>query len=229
MLAALSGFLYFACNKPLQFAALLFAIAILFGLAVHRMRGSVTGYLTIAIAFAGSMANLFLTHFLNSMFLSAAGVYGSAIIVDRRDAGILLNDQPVSHYDTLVTTAEGEEVLTSFSEMSAAISPVRNEILIPPMNEPFVVKYVPGAEHNIVIMSDESDYGKKRLLSKAREPVDRARRLHKASPQNAKFRQQYQKALEQFLQEQQDTAPDTLLEEYRTTLEDLNRLPVEPS
>jgi len=48
--------------------------------------------------------------------------------------------------------------------MSASIYPIRNRILIPPENEPFVAKNIPGFERNIVIMSDESDYGKRIIV-----------------------------------------------------------------
>jgi hypothetical protein len=43
--------------------------------------------------------------------------------------------------------------------MSASIYPIRNRILIPPENEPFVAKYIPGFERNIVIMNRITEKG----------------------------------------------------------------------
>jgi len=52
--------------------------------------------------------------------------------------------------------------------------PPRNAIEILPRGERFVVEYIPGYEHNIAIMRDESPYGRRLLLAEALAPVERA-------------------------------------------------------
>lgn len=122
--------------------------------------------------FAG--INVFTSHIVNALFLNAFGVTGSAVIVHSRETSSQLNNQNVWEYDAVVKTADGRDVTTKFDTMSASIYPIRNEILIPPEGESFVVKYVPGFERNIVILSDESDYGRRRLVREDLEPVEKA-------------------------------------------------------
>ena len=181
------------------------------------------GAAVIPVVFVFGMVNVMTGHWMNAIFVNRVGVYGSAVIVDRRDANFMLNDRPVSYFDTLVTTVEGAEVLTNITEMSAAVYPLRNAILIPPMNERFVIKYVPGDAANFVIMSDESDYGKARLLREADQSVNHARRLYEASPGNPDFAEQYREALKTFLAEQAGKAPEAQLMAYRRELERLEK------
>lgn len=200
---------------------LLGAAAMLASWLMHRFQKTAAGYGLIPLALGIGLVSMLTMHWVNAAFINYAGTYGSAIIVDRQDANFMLNDMPVSHYETLLTTAGGKEILTSFTEMSAAIYPLRNAILIPPMNQRFVVKSIPGHERNFVIMADESDYGKRILLNEAREPVDRARRLFEASPNNADFIQAYRTALEKFLAEQASHAPPDVIERHARELEKL--------
>ena len=221
MIIILSKVFHFAAHHPFWLMIALVAAAGVLATFLGRRTGTLGGIALIPIAFVLGMTNVMTGHWMDAIFVNRVGVYGSAVIIDRRDANFMLNDRPVSYFDTLVKTADGREILTNITEMSAAIYPLRNAILIPPMNEHFVIKYVPGDEKNFVIMSDESDYGKQRLLREARQPVDHARRLYEASPANPDFVRQYREALKTFLSEQATNAPADQLEKYRTVLEGL--------
>ncbi|HYG46227.1 MAG TPA: hypothetical protein VEA17_25140, partial [Bordetella sp.] len=73
------------------------------------------------------------------------------------------------------------------------------------------------------IMRDESPFGKRSLVQRARAPVERAKAQLAASPGNAGFRQEYREALRQFLDTYQDDAPPGLAEHYRYELQVLGR------
>ena len=78
---------------------------------------------------------------------------------------------------------------------------------------------MPGFERSVVIMRDESPFGRRRLVQRARAPVERARAQLAASPGNDGFRQEYRQALQQFLGTYQHDAPPGLVQQYRTELQ----------
>lgn len=201
---------------------LMFALplaCLVFAVLLHIYRGKRWGYFLIPTVFTLAMINIFTGQWVNAAFLNWFGTPGTAIIVDKRDAGWLLNEQRVDEYDVLVRIADGRDVVAQFDDMSASIWPPRNLILIPALNDPFVVKYVPGFPRNIVIMSDESAYGKRWLLNDARRPVERARNLHGASPDNAMFAQEYRQALQDFLAAYGEVLSASDREQYEKKLE----------
>jgi len=113
-------------------------------------------------------------------------------------------------------------VITSFSTTTASTYPIRNAILIPSDGERFVVKYIPGFERNIVIMVDESVYGKRFLSFENLKPVQKARRQYEASPDNESFREEYLKALQDFVNDPIN-ATDTLnLYQLREIIHSIN-------
>ena len=56
-----------------------------------------------------------------------------------------------------------------------------------------------GFERNIVITVDESAYGKRFLSFENLKPVQKARQQYEASPDNRSFREEYLKALQDFV------------------------------
>lgn len=194
-------------------------MCLVLALLQHRFCGKRWGYFLIPTAFTLGMVNMFTGQWVNGAFLNWFGTPGTAIIVDKRDAGWLLNEQRVDEYDVLVRTEDGRDVVAQFDDMSASIWPPRNLILLPALNDPFVVKYVPGFPRNIVIMSDESAYGKRWLLNDARRPVERARNLYEASPGNARFAREYRQALQDFLGAYGEVLSASDREQYEKRLE----------
>ncbi|MEK8131909.1 hypothetical protein WMW72_28770 [Paenibacillus filicis] len=126
------------------------------------------------VGLLAAILNIFFTHYLNSLFLNAAGTEGTAIMVYAEKTNSLYNDQPVLEYEAVLKTSDGQDVVANFNTMSASIYPLRNAILIPPKGEVFVAKYVPGFERNILIMSDRSDYGKKWVVQEDLKSVMKA-------------------------------------------------------
>jgi hypothetical protein len=102
-----------------------------------------------------------------------------------------------------------------------AIYPIRNEILIPTESDPFIVKYIPGFERNIVIMCDESNYGKRRKIERDRAPVEKAAGQYAVSPTDPAFTNEYRAALQAFLRRHRDDADPDLIDDYR---QELNKL-----
>lgn len=204
---------------------LLMGLGFLVGVVIHRRSGDLWGYGIIIPAFVLGMLNIFTGQWLNAAFLNAAGVHGTAVIVDSRRTDAMLNNQHIWDYHVVLRTADGEDVTTGFSSLSATIWPIRNAILVPPQGETFVVKYVPGFERNIVIMSDESSYGKRRLLAEAQAPVERARRMLEVSPANPDFMSEYRQTLRGFIDDYGEIANPDLIARYEKDLRDFEKQP----
>lgn len=195
----LSACMYVLVQHRLLLMFVLLLGCLLLAALLHIYRGKRWAYFIVPTVFTLALINVFTGQWLNAGFLNWFGTSGTATIVDKRDAGWLLNEQRVYEYDVLLTTADNQDIITQFDDMTATIWPPRNLILLPAVNDPFVVKYIPGFPRNIVIMSDQSAYGKRWLLNDARRPVERARNLHQASPSNLKFAEDYRRVLQAFL------------------------------
>ena len=221
MLILLSKLLHFATYHPLKFLIISVVVTSFVTSLVSKITKTEGAFAAIPIVFFLSIGNLIAGHWINAFFIHNVGVYGKAIIVDSGDAGFMINDWEASYYDILVTTEEGQEILTNGTDMSIPLYPLRNTILMPPIDEEFVVKYVPGDEENFVIMADDSNYGKRRLLGEARQPVERARHLYEASSENLDFVQQYREALQTFISEQAGIASDDQIQRYHEALQGL--------
>ena len=168
-----------------------------------------------------SSISLFIFPFVNALFLNAFGTGATAIIVHKQETNVMLNESYIWDYDAVLKTADGRDVALQFSTTSVAIYPIRNEILIPPENDPFIVKYVPGFERNIVIMCDESNYGKRRKIERDRAPVEKAAGQYAVSPTNQAFIKEYRAALQAFLRKHRDDADPDLILEYEERLNSL--------
>ncbi|ASZ13599.1 hypothetical protein KTO58_06195 [Chitinophaga pendula] len=208
---SLSFVLYFLSHHPVWSFLILLFLGILLTSLIRK-------WIFLLLGFLGALANIFLAHYLNAWFLNAYGIKGEAVITRTVDTNSTLNDAPVYDYDVLLKTADGKDVITGFSTMSAAIYPLRNEILIPPQGQFFVVKYIPGYEKNIVVLSDDSPYGKQRLSALGQENVEKARIQYNASPTNKDFRQQYLAALKEYLDEPQHRYDTFTVNRYRQIL-----------
>jgi hypothetical protein len=127
----------------------------------------------------------FIVPFANAFFLNAFGTRGTAVIVHKQETNVMLNESYIWDYDAVLKTADAREVALQFSTTSVATYPIRNQILIPPENDPFIIKYVPGFERNIVVMCDESNYGKRRKVERDQAPrAQQKKRNHQPTPQS---------------------------------------------
>ncbi|GLQ42160.1 hypothetical protein GCM10007902_20100 [Dyella nitratireducens] len=158
-----------------------------------------------------AIANVFLGHIVNALFLNANGVIGTAVIVHAEQTSSTLNDQYIWDYDAVLKTADGQDVPFAFDTMTASIYPIRNEILIPPEGELFVVKYIPGFPRNAVILSDQSEYGKKLKMDEDFQAVSKAEAELAFSPDNKVFLEQYRQALQQFIALHRNDADPALI------------------
>jgi hypothetical protein len=218
ILSALSYF--FSAHSLLAMPVIVLLSAVVaVGMVAWRKNNAWSLLVVGGLVFSG--INVFTSHIWNALLLNAFGVTGSAVVVQSRETSSQLNNQNVWEYDAVIKTADGRDVTTKFDTMSASIYPIRNEILIPPQGEMFVVKYVPGFERNIVILSDQSDYGKKRLIREDLEPVEKAEAELAVSPANPDFMKEYRNALQSFLEKHRNDADPALIRSYQQKLDAL--------
>jgi len=218
-MTALAAIFYFLAQHSLWSLPLLVLAGLAAGACLARWLGHPAWYALGIAGFVAGMANVFTGSMANALFVNAFGRYGSAVITHAEQTSSQLNEQYVWAYDAVLKTADGRDVKFHFDTLSASLYPVRNEIELPPKGERFVVKYMPGFERSVVIMRDESPFGRRRLVQRARAPVERARAQLAASPGNDGFRQEYRQALQQFLGTYQHDAPPGLVQQYRTELQ----------
>jgi hypothetical protein len=155
----LSALLYFINHHPGLATLALSGIGLGIGSLLAIWRRQVLWCGLVLPFFLLSSISYFIVPFANALFLNAFGTRATAIIVHKQETNEMLNESYIWDYDAVLKTAKGRDVTLQFSTTSVAIYPIRNEILIPPEREPFIVKYIPGFESNIVIMCDESPYG----------------------------------------------------------------------
>lgn len=222
-MTTLSAFFFFISQHSLLSLPLWILAGFALGGTVSALRRNPAWMALSVVGFAIGIANIFLGSMANATFLNAYGTYGTAVITHEEETSSQLNDANIWEYDAVVRTADGKDVKTGFDTMSASLYPPRNAIEIPPKGERFVVKYIPGYERNIAIMRDESPFGKRLLLRRALEPVERAAAQVEASPDNADFRREYREAIEAFLAGFADTASPDQIDHYRGELKRLGR------
>jgi len=222
-MTTLSAFFFFISQHSLLSLQLWILAGFALGGTVSALRRNPAWMALSVVGFAVGLANIFLGSMANAIFLNAYGTYGTAVITHEEETSSQLNDANIWDYDAVVRTAEGKDVKTGFDTMSASLYPPRNAIEIPPKGERFVVKYIPGYERNIAIMRDESPFGKRLLLRRALEPVERAAAQVEASPDNEDFRREYRKEIEAFLAGFADTGPPDQIDHYRSELKRLDR------
>jgi len=183
-----------------------FVVLLVTGIVISFWRSSV---FYVILSFVLALANVFTGQFVNAAFLAHYGVRGSAVVTLEQETSSTLNDSPIWDYDAVIQTADGKDVVTDFSTTTASIYPIRNEIIIPPRGERFVVKYIPGFEKNIVIMRDESPYGIKRKIAENLRPLRKAQGEYNSNTKNESFRKAYVQALKDYV-ENPENASDSL-------------------
>src|ERR1700757_3217047 len=222
-MAILSGALYFINHHPGLATLAMSGIGLGVGALLAIWRRQVLWCALVIPFFLLSSISYFIAPFANAIFLNAFGTRGTAVIVHKQETNEMLNESYIWDYDSVLKTADGCDVALQFSTTSVAIYPIRNEILMPPENDPFIVKYVPGFERNIVIMCDESNYGKRRRIERDRVPVEKAAGQYAVSPTNQAFIKEYRAALQAFLRKHRDDADPDLILEYEERLNNLGQ------
>jgi hypothetical protein len=217
----LSATLYFINHHPGLAALAMSGIGLGVGTLLAMWRRQVLWCGLVLPFFLLSSISYFIAPFANALFLNAFGTRGTAVIVHKQETNEMLNESYIWDYDSVLKTADGRELALQFSTSSVAIYPIRNEILIPPENDPFIVKYIPGFERNIVILCDESNYGKQRKVERDRAPIEKAAGQYAVSPTNQAFIKEYRAALQAFLRKHRDDADPDLLQDYQ---QELNKL-----
>jgi hypothetical protein len=222
-MSILSAILYFITQHSVLGIFLFPLVGLVFAMVMSEASGHKLWYSVIVVFFLLGIFNVFGGHMLNAAFINAFGTVGSAVIVHSEETNSTLNDQYIWAYDAVLKTVDGQDVETSFDTMSASIYPIRNAILIPPEGETFVAKYIPGFERNIAIMSDLSDYGKRRLINEDTQPVSKAAAKYAVSPANQTFIEEYRVALRSFIAQHAGDAEPELIDEYKRRLAKLDR------
>ncbi|MEK3720125.1 hypothetical protein [Paenibacillus sp. FSL H8-0034] len=218
----ISAVLYFLTHYPIWSFLIILFLSFAMGILLTIWRNHYKWFFILpTVGFLAAIFNIFITHYVNSLFLNAVGTEGTAIIVYAEETNSLYNDQYVWEYEVVLKTSDGQDVATNFTTMSASIYPLRNAILIPPKGEAFVAKYVTGFERNILIMSDKSEYGKKWVINENLKPVIKAEGQLATSPTNPKFISEYRLALQAFLEKHHDEPDSALMRQYEQKLKAL--------
>jgi hypothetical protein len=217
----LAAVFFFLAYHPVLSMPILTVVGVVLGAVLATLFRQRRWFFLIIPFFLFSLANVFTGHIWNALSLNGLGTKWSAVIVHQRETNIQLNDQYIWEYDAVLKTADNRDVAVHFDTMSASIYPIRNEILIPPQNEVFMVKYIPGFERNIVILSDESDYGKRLIMDQDKGPVEKAAGQYAVSPRNPAFINEYRDALTTFIAKHRNDADPDLIEGYQRELEQL--------
>jgi hypothetical protein len=71
-----------------------------------------------------------------------------------------------------------------------------------------------------VIMSDESDYGKRIIVDEDRAPVDKAAGQYAVSPTNQAFIKEYRTALQAFISKHRNDADPDIIQDYMAHFDD---------
>jgi len=175
----------------------------------------------MVIIFIFSFVNIFVGQFLNAWFLAKFGTNGTAIITSSEETSSMLNEQYIWEYTALMKSEDGKSVETGFTTSTASIYPIRNSIMIPGKNQPFVVRYIPGFEKNIVIMTDESDYGKRMINYDNLKVVEKEKSKYDFSPENLEFRKSYIAAMENYINEPQNKIDTINIRKFKAIIHNL--------
>jgi hypothetical protein len=221
MMRILSAVFYFLAYHPGLAIPVIILFFVLAGVVLAQWTKQKGGYILGVVGLIVGPFNSLTGPFCNSLFLNAVGVEGTGIIVHKTQTDIMLNYQYVWAYDVVLKAQDGRETATTFTTNDACIYPIRNEILIPPQGQSFVIKYVPGFERNFVIMSDESQYGKQRLIEQDFQPVEKAHAQLEVSPNNPAFIGEYRKAVQTFLAAHRNDADPEVVRDLEGTLDEL--------
>ena len=180
------------------------------------------GVILIPLLFG--ILNLFTISRINAAFLNRFVASGSAVITRARQTSAKLNEEYIWVYDALLKTADGSDVKLTLNSMTVCIYPPGNEAGIPPTGERFYVKYTPGFERNVVILSETSTYGKRSAMQLASADVNHARLRLEANTDNAAFRQEFHDVLEAFLKQYGSAVHPAVVRRYRAELRGLEDL-----
>ena len=219
----ISAILYFVTHHPGLATLALTGVGLGVGTLLAIWRRQVLWCGLVVPFFLLSSFSYFIVPFANALFLDAFGTRGTAVTVRKQETNEMLNESYIWGYDAVLKTADGRELALQFSTTSVAIYPIRNQILIPPENDPFIIKYIPGFERNIVVMCDESGYGKRRKIERDTAPVEKAAGQYAVSPTNQAFIKEYRAALQAFLRKHRDDADPDLILEYEERLDSLEQ------
>lgn len=195
-----------------------FFVLLITGIIISFWRRSI---FYVVLSFILSIANVFTGQFVNAAFLAHFGVRGSAVVTLEKETSSTLNDSAIWDYDVVVQTADGKDVVTDFSTTTASIYPIRNEIIIPPRGERFIVKYIPGFERNIVIMRDESPYGIQRKIAENLQPLYKAQGEYNSNTKNESFRKAYVQALQDYIKNPENARDSLHIKTFKSIIQDL--------
>ena len=188
----LSALLYFLAQHSV--IAILVINLIGFLLVIWRFKIRI-----LVFSFILSMLNFFVGNILNAWFLAKFGTNGTAIITSAEQTSSMMNEHYIWEYDVVIKTASGKAVESQFTTSNVSIYPIRNSIQIPSPNQTFVVRYIPGYEKNMVIMSDESEYGKRRINNENLKVVEKEKKKYEFSPETDEFRKSYIAAMRHYI------------------------------
>lgn len=214
MMHALSALLYFLTQHSVIAILVINLIGLL--LVIWRFKIRV-----LVFTFILSMFNFFAGNMLNAWFLAKCGTDGTAIITSATQTSSMMNEQYIWEYDVVMKTASGKAVESQFSTSNVSLYPIRNNIEIPSPNQTFVVRYIPGFEKNMVIMTDESEFGKRRISNDNLKAVEKEKTKYDFSPETDEFRKSYINAMKQYIDNPENDVDSININKFKAILSNL--------
>lgn len=184
---------YLAVQWKVAVILALLAAAVILPLVMKRLfrgKARMPGCGTVALPIA--IASIFVLFLFGSGLATNLvhdhGVPGEATVTDRFDTADFHNDEPVSGFNVLLRTREGQVVRTSFRTDSFNVYPVRNETRYPGPGVRFNVRYLPDHPEEFVIISDDdSEWARSLRCGEALRKVVQTERERSFAPNDPAF------------------------------------------
>lgn len=215
---ALSLFLYYVVSYRfiLMFGLLLPAFVSLWLFRKYRWAARIS----IVLILLFGITNIIWGPSFNNRFLHRNGQEADAVVTSIEQTNNSYNDQPVMRYHVVLRTADGQSAKSTFASDDFNVYPNPYDgFSYPGVNEPFRIRYIPGAEKNFVIIGDGgSVYATRLRCNELRIDLSAAQQQYKFDQQNREFRQEYAESIRRLLDAGCDTAQHAY---YRQQLEEL--------
>lgn len=219
----LSNVLYLISVSPIVSAVVIFTTAMLVSLAFRRFGKLRLADVVLLTGISGGLWAAFLGQMTNVAFLNGFGIRAEAVITERISNRRRFGQGAGRSNRFPFITKFGVEVQDGNRSFSAGFStylppiwPMSGGTPLPQVGDTMTVKYIPGAEHNIVVLPYESAY----LFQLWQMRLSRLKGTYDASP-DALNELSYRSTLIEFLEKFRATAEPELISRYEA---DLRRL-----
>lgn len=129
------------------------------------------------------------------------GQFGEGIVVEKKETEDMYNEEPVIRYGTLIKTAKGKTVQTTFDSDHFNLYPdLDDAYTYPDVGLSFTVKHLKrNPKVFVIITNDDSSYGTSLRCSELRNKLKASKSKLDFNPDDDAFKKQYQEYNEAYL------------------------------